>query len=90
MAASAGLADEGQLEKIYSWVDGKRVIDGDTSKGADIYNFKVSARSNTVAVETIEEDGLHYWWYNGHSAALFSILPITIFRGARASRATTR
>ena len=67
MAASAGLADERQLEKIYSWVDGERVIDGDTSKGADIYNFKVSARSNTVAVETIEEDGLHYWWYNGHS-----------------------
>ena len=67
MAVSAGLASEEQAQKIYDWVDGKRIIDTDTSKGADIYNFKVSARANTVAVETIEEDGLHYWWYNGHS-----------------------
>ena len=67
MAVSAGLASEEQAVAIYDWVDGKRIIDTDTSKGADIYNFKVSARSNTVAVETIMEDGLHYWWYNGHS-----------------------
>ena len=67
MAVSAGLASEEQAVAIYDWVDGKRIIDTDTSKGADIYNFKVSARSNTVAVETIQEDGLHYWWYNGHS-----------------------
>ena len=67
MAVSAGLASEAQAQQIYDWVDGKRIIQGDTSTGADIYQFKVSARSNTVAVETIEEDGLHYWWYNGHS-----------------------
>ena len=47
-------------------MDGNRIIEGDTSTGKDIYNFKVSARSNTVAVETVQEDGLHYWWYNGH------------------------
>ena len=67
MAVSAGLASEEQAVSIYDWVDGNRIIETDTSKGADIYNFKVSARSNTVAVETIQEDGLHYWWYNGHS-----------------------
>ncbi len=67
MAVAAGLASEEQAKQIYDWVDGKRIIDTDTSKGGDIYNFKVSARANTVAVETIEEDGLHYWWYNGHS-----------------------
>lgn len=67
MAVSAGLASTEQATSIYDWVDGKRIIETDNSKGADIYNFKVSARSNTVAVETVEEDGLHYWWYNGHS-----------------------
>ncbi len=67
MAASAGLASEEQAKLVYEWVDGKRIVEGDTSTGADIYNFKVSARSNTVAVETVMEDGLHYWWYNGHS-----------------------
>ncbi len=67
MAVSAGLASYEQATAIYDWVDGKRIIEGDTSTGEDIYNFKVSARSNTVAVETVQEDGLHYWWYNGHS-----------------------
>ena len=66
MAVSAGLATKEQAVSVYDWVDGKRIIDGDTSTGADIYNFKVSARSNTVAIESVEEDGLHYWWYNGH------------------------
>jgi hypothetical protein len=67
MAVAAGLASQEQAQRIYDWIDGKRVIEGDASTGADIYNFKVAARSNTVAIETVEEDGLHYWWYNGHS-----------------------
>ncbi|MBO4327354.1 MAG: hypothetical protein J5950_08785 [Clostridia bacterium] len=66
MAVSAGLSSKEQAQKIYDWVDGKRIIKSDTSTGADIYNFKVSARANTVAIETVEVDGLHYWWYNGH------------------------
>ena len=73
MAVSAGLASKEQAVEIYDWVDGKRIIATDTSKGEDIYNFKVSARSNTVAIESIEEDGLHYWWYNGH--AFNDVLP---------------
>ena len=67
MAVSAGLASKEQAQKIYDWVDGKRIIDSDTSKGADIYTFKVSARSNTLALDGVVVDGLHYWWYNGHS-----------------------
>ena len=67
MAVAAGLASEEQAQRIYDWIDGKRIIEGDTSTGADIYHFKVAARSNTVGIETVEEDGLHYWWYNGHS-----------------------
>lgn len=66
MAVSYGLSSTEQTKSIYDWVDGKRIIEGDTSTGEDIYNFKVSARSNTVAVETMKEDGLYYWWYNGH------------------------
>ena len=66
MAVTAGLASEAQAQSIYDWVDGKRIVEGDASTGEDIYNFKVSARSNTVAIESVEEDGLHYWWYNGH------------------------
>ena len=73
MAVSAGLASDTQANQIYDWVDGKRIIETDTSKGENIYNFKVSARSNTVAIETVEEDGLHYWWYNGHDFA--DVLP---------------
>ena len=73
MAVSAGLASNEQAVSIYDWVDGKRIIETDTSKGADIYNFKVSARSNTVAIESVQEDGLHYWWYNGH--AFNDVLP---------------
>ncbi len=67
MAASCGLASTEQLQSIYDWVDGKRIVAGDDSTGEDIYAFKVSARSNTYAVDNIVEDGLHYWWYNGHS-----------------------
>lgn len=67
MAVAAGLSSRKQAQRIYDWVDGRRIIVSDTSTGEDIYHFKVSARTNTVAVETAEEDGLHYWWYNGHS-----------------------
>ena len=66
MAVAAGLASRQQAQSIYDWVDGRRIISSDTSTGEDIYHFKVSARSNTVAVQAVEEDGLHYWWYNGH------------------------
>ena len=66
MAVAAGLASEEQARRVYDWIDGQRVIEGDTSTGADIYHFQVAARSNTVAIESVEEDGLHYWWYNGH------------------------
>ena len=66
MAVDAGLASPEQAKLIYDWIDGTRIIEGDTSTGEDIYHFGVAARSNTVAIETIEEDGLHYWGGNGH------------------------
>ncbi len=70
MACQAGLASEEQAKSIYSWVDGLRIIKGDTSQGSDIYGeFIYAARSTTVDADTItNEFGQHYWW--DHNGAL--------------------
>ena len=70
MATYYGLADEARLKSIYDWVDGNRIIETDTSKGEDIYNFTVSARSNTVAIESVyvndsRYENHYYWAYEG-------------------------
>ena len=65
MAVSAGLADASQAKLIYDWLDGKRIIAGDTSQGKDIYSaFKIASRSITVDISTV---GPPYYWedYNG-------------------------
>jgi len=62
MAAAYGLATPDRAEKIYEWLDGKRIIEGDTSKGEDIYGrFKYAARSTTLDVSTV---GPPYYWYD--------------------------
>jgi hypothetical protein len=67
MAASYGVADESRAKDIYDWVDGKRIVEGDTSTGADIYGrFTYAARSNTLDVSTV---GPPYYWYD-HKGAL--------------------
>ena len=69
MAVAAGLADDVRTEAIYSWINGDRIIEGDTSTGSDIYgHFGYSARSNTVDVSTVtDEKGGWYWWYNSET-----------------------
>lgn len=69
MAVALGLADELKTEAIYSWLDGERIIEGDTSTGADIYgNFKYAARGNTIDVSSVtDENGAWYWWYNAET-----------------------
>lgn len=66
MAAAFGLADDVKTSAIYSWLDGERIIEGDTSTGEDIYgNFKYAARGNTLDVSKVtDENGAYYWWYN--------------------------
>ncbi len=66
MAATYGLADDIQTRAIYSWMDGERIIESDTSKGEDIYGrFKYAARGNTLDVSKVtDKDGQWYWWYN--------------------------
>lgn len=74
MAISYGLADKTKAETVYEWLDGKRIVKGDTSTGADIYKFGYAARSNTIAIESIEP----YAWYSANGA-------ITVFPGGSAT-----
>jgi len=59
-----GLGDSAQAAEVFDWLDGRRIIPGETSTGADIYYWKFGPRSNTIAIETI---GPPYWWadYDG-------------------------
>ncbi len=69
MAVACGLADDVKATAIYSWLDGERIIAGDTSTGDDIYgNFKYAARGNTLDVSRVtDESGQWYWWYNAET-----------------------
>jgi len=46
-AIVAGLASPTQAESILDWLDGRRIVDGDTSQGADIYRWRFGPRSTT-------------------------------------------
>ncbi len=53
-AVAFGLADGDRARIIYDWLDGRRIVESDTSKGADIYGrFKYAARSNTLDLSTV-------------------------------------
>lgn len=52
-----GLADSAQQKSIFEWLDGERVISGDTSAGNDIYANRFAPRNNTVAADP-------NWWYD--------------------------
>jgi len=43
-----GLGDEDKAKSIYSWLDGERIIEGDTSTGKDIYYWKLAPRATTL------------------------------------------
>lgn len=52
-AVAYGVATEEQAKRIYEWLDGDRVIEGDTSTGEDIYGaWKFAARTNTADIIT--------------------------------------
>lgn len=50
-AIACGIATEEHAERILQWLDGERIVAGDTSTGADIYYWKVAPRANTLAAE---------------------------------------
>ncbi len=47
-AIAWGLADKERAADIFEWLDGKRIIEGETSTGKDIYAFRFAPRSNTI------------------------------------------
>lgn len=63
-AIAYGVADEDKAMKVYEWLDGKRIIEGDTSQGEDIYGqFVYAPRTNTLDVYEVNEN---LWWnHNG-------------------------
>ncbi|MBY0589600.1 hypothetical protein K2X85_20705 [bacterium] len=42
-----GLASPSQARSIYDWIDGRRLVAGDTSQGQDIYHFRFAPRATT-------------------------------------------
>lgn len=61
-AIFSGLANPDQINEIYSWLDGTRIIDDDTSKGADIYSLNWAPRWNTRSIESVPVDNKYWWW----------------------------
>ena len=58
-ALAYGLGDSLKAQAIFAWLDGARIIPGETSQGADIYAWKFAPRANTLAIEST---GPPYWW----------------------------
>lgn len=46
-AVAYGFATTQQARQIYDWLDGKRIVDGDTSQGSDIYHWRFAPRVTT-------------------------------------------
>jgi hypothetical protein len=42
-----GIADDERAKQIMDWMDGRRIVDGDTSAGADIYACRLAPRATT-------------------------------------------
>jgi hypothetical protein len=42
-----GIASEEHAAAILDWLDGKRIVEGDTSQGADIYHWRFGPRATT-------------------------------------------
>ncbi len=56
-----GVADDAKASRTMDWLTGKRIVQGDTSKGADIYHYRIAPRANTVDFASIKP----YWWAGG-------------------------
>lgn len=58
-----GLATEEHARQILAWLDGERIVDGDTATGADIYHWRFGPRATTR--RNVEWYG--FMWYNPES-----------------------
>jgi len=59
-AVHYGFASDSQAESILDWVDGKRIIENDTSQGEDIYHWRFAPRATTR--RNVEWYG---WYWHG-------------------------
>ena len=57
-----GYANDEQAKSILSWLNGDRMVDGDTSQGADIYHWRFGPRSTT-------KRNLEYYFWGWTGAA---------------------
>lgn len=58
-----GFADDRQARSILDWVDGRRIVEDDTSRGSDIYHWRFAPRATTC--RNIE---WYQWvWHNPES-----------------------
>lgn len=70
-AVSAGLAPAERAKSVYDWLDGKRTVAGDTSTGADIYQYIAAPRSNTLDYAAVSENG-KFWWHDNNGGQALS------------------
>jgi len=56
LALAFGIGTDAQRASIVSWLNGSRVVPGDTSQGADIYHWRFGPRMTTVQNED------YYFW----------------------------
>lgn len=60
-AVASGIATPEHAEQILQWLDGDRIVEGDTSTGADIYAWKVSPRANTLDAAAVNPSFWDSW-----------------------------
>lgn len=65
-AIAMGVATESHASSILDWLDGTRIVDGDTSVGADIYSFRFGPRATTR--RNVEWYG---WFWSGPESIPF-------------------
>lgn len=64
-ALTLGAGNAKKARAIFDWLDGGRILEEETSTGADIYHYAWAPRANTIAIETV---GPPYWWESIHGA----------------------
>ncbi len=57
-----GLGTPDQATRIYDWLDGRRIVAGDTAQGADIYHWRLAPRATTR-----RNEDWYTWVWNGRS-----------------------
>ncbi len=63
-AIVAGIPTAEQEQSIMSWIDGTRIVSGDTSQGEDIYKFRFAPRTSTL-----RNDKQYFWGWNAATVA---------------------